>query len=243
MYFLEKIEAGKTIFVHKKTNKRIGAKERTGRKQPTKEEIEKINQRNAERKLAILLNANFKDGDYHLILTYRRTERPTPDVAKEQVKKFLRDMRKVYQKQDIPFKYVQVTEYKKSAIHHHLVIENCEEVNTSKVVKSLWKYGNPNFTLLNTNGQYKLLAEYLIKETSKTFREKEDKAHKQRYSCSRNLVRPKPVIKVIKANSWLAEPKIPKGYYLDKDSLINAVDKWTGREYQRYILVKLAECG
>lgn len=241
MYFKTEIKAGKTILVHKSTSKRTGVKEKGAKKTPTPEEMEKINQINAERKLTVLLNANFQDGDFHLILTYYKTMRPDPEEAKKQVKTFLKEMRKAYRKVEASLKYIHVTEYKNTAIHHHLVINNIDALNVPKLVRNLWYYGNPKFVVMNTNGQYKDLAEYLIKETSKTFREKKDKAHKQRYSCSRNLERPKPKTKIVKADRWLADPRPPKGYYVDLDTVENGIDRWTGREYQRYILVQIVD--
>lgn len=83
------------------------------------------------------------------------------------------------------------------------------------------------------------MAAYLIKETSKTFREN-DGGHKQRYSSSRNLIRPIPKTEVIqKALSWALEPKPVKGYYIDKDSVENGVNGWNGQRYQRYIMVRI----
>lgn len=241
MYYKKWIKAGRTIAIHKTYKKRKGATERGKKEKPTPEEMEKINQYTAVRKLTVLLNANFKDGDFHLILTYYKKYCPTTSEAKGQIGTFIDNMRKAYKGMGVPFKYVHVTEYLNKRIHHHLVIENVEDKNIAKLIKNLWAYGNPKFVLLNTDGQYKDLAEYLIKETSKTYKEKKDKAHKQRYSCSRNLVRPKEKEKIIKADRWLAEPKAPKGYYVDLNTLENGIDRWTGREYQRYMLVQIVD--
>lgn len=241
MYYKKWIKAGRTIAIHKTYKKRTGVAERGKKEKPTKEEMEKVNQCNAERKLTLLLNANYKDGDFHLVLTYYEKYCPTPLEAKEQIGAFIDNMRKAYKKMGTPFKYVHVTEYLNKRIHHHLVINNIEDKNVTKLIKSLWEYGNPKFVLLNTEGQYKNLAEYLIKETSKTYKEKKDKAHKQRYSCSRNLIRPKEKESIVKADKWLADPKPPKGYYVDLDTLENGIDKWTGREYQRYMLVQIVD--
>ena len=60
--------------------------------------MERVNQRNAEKNLRRLLNANFKKNDIHLVLTYRKDERPTPEESKEYLRKFLRDMRKIFKK-------------------------------------------------------------------------------------------------------------------------------------------------
>ena len=62
---------------------------------------------------------------------------------------------------------------------------------------------------------------------------------KQRYSCSRNLVEPKPRIRHRKTKKgWQQEPKTRPGYYVKKESLYNGFDK-LGYPYQRYLMIKL----
>ena len=91
---------------------------------------------------------------------------------------------------------------------------------------------------LYEDAEYAQLADYLIKETDKTFRDS-DSPVKQRYSCSRNLVRPKVTRKDVKTTKgWEKDPKPWKGYYIKKDSLYNGFDKM-GYEYQTYTMVKL----
>ncbi|MBN2926857.1 MAG: hypothetical protein JTJ12_05425, partial [Eubacterium sp.] len=68
---------------------------------------------------------------------------------------------------------------------------------------------------------------------------KEGKIGKQRYTSSRNLIIPKSKTKTVKADRWLPEPRIPKGYYLDKDTLYNGTDPFTGRLVQKYTLIEL----
>ena len=81
----------------------------------------------------------------------------------------------------------------------------------------------------------------MIKETDKTFKE-EDSGVKQRYSRSRNLIVPQPKTKVVKrSDTWNKNPKPKKGYYIDMDTLVNGVNKWSGREYQSYTMIQLPE--
>lgn len=241
MYFKTTIKAGKTIEVYKSFVKRTGVVERGDRKKLTPEEMDRINQLNAERKLRLKINANFKKGDPFITLTYRKELRPTIEKAKQDIKKFIKGLRKHYKKQGGELKYIIVTEYENKAIHHHIIINDIE--NIAKVVCELWIYGRPDFKYLDGTGQYKDLAAYLIKETSKTYKKNkaEGKGNKQRYSCSRNLVMPKAKTTEVKANKWTADPKAIKGYYVDQDTIINGVDPFTGREYQRYTLVEIGE--
>ena len=245
-YFKTTIEAGKTIEVYKSYTKRVGAKVKGDKEKPTPEEMEKVNQMNAERTLRLKINANFGEDDPFITLTYRKDERPTPEEAKKNIKKLLDALRKEYRKIGEELKYINVTEYKNKAIHHHVLINHIEGQDVSKMVRKLWQFGRPDFKYLDDTGQYKDLAAYLIKETSKTYKENKenDGGHKQRYSCSRNLIMPTPKTEVIKkAQKWLVDPKPIKGYYIDKDTVYNGVDPFTGREYQKYTMIQLSDSG
>lgn len=238
-YFKTTIEAGATIEVTKSFTKRVGVKNKKGKEKPTTEEMEKVNERNAERTLRLKINANFGVDDLFTTLTYRKDERPTPEQAKKNIKKLINELRKEFKKIGEELKYINVTEYKNKAIHHHLIINHIEGQDVAKMVRRLWKFGRPDFKFLGDTGQYKDLAAYLIKETSKTYKEN-DGGHKQRYSCSRNLIIPVPKTEIVKrATKWLPDPKPIKGYYIDKDTVYSGVDPFTGREYQRYTMVKL----
>lgn len=238
-YFKTETKAGKTIEVHKSYTKYEGKKSKGDKVKPTPEEMEKVNQINAERNLRLIINANFQEGDWFSTLTYRKEERQTPAKAKKCVKALLDALRNEFKKYGEELKYIHVTEYKNKAIHHHLIINDIKIINVAKLIRKLWKYGRPDFKVLDDTGQYKDLAAYLIKETAKTFKEN-DGGHMQRYSCSRNLVRPVPVTEIIKkANKWAADPRPIKGYYIDKDSVYNGVNPFTGREFQRYTMIRL----
>ena len=242
-YFKTTIRAGKTIEVHKGYVKRQGVSIRGGKQKVTPEEMDKINEMNARRKLKIKINANFGEGDPFVTLTYRKGERPSKEEAKERIKALLKELRKIYKKQGSELKYINVTEYENKAIHHHLILNDLKNGNIAKIINTLWIYGRPNYKYLDSSGQYKDLADYLIKETSKTYKKnkEEGKGHKQRYSCSKNLVMPEPKTEIIKANKWTADPKPIKGYYVDQDSVFNGIDPFTGREYQRYTLIEISK--
>lgn len=242
-YFKTTVKAGATIEVTKSYTKRIGVKVKGDREKPTAEEMEKVNQMNAERTLRLKINANFGVDDPFITLTYRKDERPTPEQAKKNIKKVIDSLRKEFKKLGVDLKYINVTEYKNKAIHHHLLINHIEGEDVSKMVRRLWKFGRPDFKYLDDTGQYKDLAAYLIKETSKTYKEN-DGGHKQRYSCSRNLIMPTQKTEIIKkAQRWAADPKPIKGYYIDKDTVYNGIDPFTGREYQKYTMVRLSGSG
>ena len=80
---------------------------------PTKEEQKKINSKIAERKLRLLLNENYQDGDLHIDFGYVRKkgmEYRTREEMRKDADIFLREMRKVYKAAGYPLKYVHVME-------------------------------------------------------------------------------------------------------------------------------------
>lgn len=71
MPYVERVtKAGNTIEIERYFTSRYKKKgiSRGDKVKPTKEEQEKVNTRQAERKLRILINANYGYGDYHLVL-------------------------------------------------------------------------------------------------------------------------------------------------------------------------------
>ena len=129
-------------------------------------------------------------------------------------------------------KYIAVTEYEHTRIHHHIVINNFD-INT---INELWTKGFVKFSALDDTGNYTALAEYLIKETTKTFRE-EDSLYKRRYSCSANLT--KPVVKkeeVDPSELW-DDPDPIEGYYIPEEYVRRFEHPVTGLEHLEYLMV------
>ncbi|MCR4715813.1 MAG: hypothetical protein K5656_01400 [Lachnospiraceae bacterium] len=233
MYYETIYVAGKTIEVYKSVDRLTGPQSRGPTLKRTPEEIRDNNDRQARRKLTRLLNANFADGDLFLTLTYR--EAASTDEAIKEVKKFIRNLKGRYERRGSPLKWVLVTEYENKRVHHHLVINNPDGFNAYKQVTACWKSGVVKSEALYGNGQYKRLAEYLVKETEKTVAKGETK---QRWTCSRNLIRPKPKVRKVRAKRWLKDPKPKKGYIIDQDSVVNGTNGYTGHEYQCYTMIE-----
>ena len=75
MPYVERVtKAGNTIEIERYFTSRYKKQgiSRGDKVKPTREEQEKVNTRQAERKLRILINANYGYGDYHLVLDYIR---------------------------------------------------------------------------------------------------------------------------------------------------------------------------
>lgn len=237
-YYKTTTIAGRCIEVVKHMGKRIVHEgPRRKKHKPTPEEMAAVNERNAIRKLTLILNANFTEGDHWLTLTYPKYYKPSPEEAIQNVKDLLKELRKEYRQHGSILKYVWIKEYKTTGIHHHLVIKDIENANFLKILRKHWSYGTHDKELYSV--EYSKLAEYMIKETSKTFKEKEA-GSKQRYSCSRNMIRPLPVTELIsRSNAWREIPKAPKGYFIPEALIHNSVDCY-GYKIQRYTLVSLA---
>lgn len=231
--------AGKTIEVERCYSARYGKgrKERRENKNITTEQQEKINIKEAEKRLRGLLNANFIDGDYHTTFTFRKDKRPdTPEETKAIYNKLIRRLRKEYSRRGLFFKYVAVVEYgKNGVVHFHIVLP---QIDTRVFLKAWGEYGRAHPETLFSNGQYSKLAAYLIKET----RGKSAAALRvfgKHWNASKNLVKPIEKVEIIKAKSFRKEPRERKGYYIDKESGINEryIDDY-GLLHQHYILVK-----
>ena len=258
MYIRKTWRAGRTVEVKKTQSFRYGkSTSRGGNLKQTGDAQAAVNRRNAVAELRRLLNANFQPGDHHAIFTYPQKAPPTKEQARLDLDRFLRRLRRVYRDRETELKYVAVTEYRHSRIHHHVVLPNLP--GGMKPVKALWKrllaetYYTPEerkrgeplhlrfpWSELDDSGQYGALAEYLIKETDDT-RRKPDGRIGRRYRASRNLEHPKPVVVEVSAKEWREEPPPRKGYYIDKNGSWSGVSEENGILIQETIYVSLSQ--
>ena len=155
-YIIEVVQAGRTVEVMKYYSSRYGKKgiKRGERKALTKEEQIKVNKRAAEKKLRRLINENFQEGDTHLVLDYIKERRPAGrKQMREDADDFLREMRKLYKRHGIPFKYIHVMEIgKKGALHHHLVINTPEEISQQAIQVCRVQCGVRSIPICSTRG-------------------------------------------------------------------------------------------
>lgn len=239
-YIKEICVAGATIEISKYYNyyNRPKGAPRAAPEKPTTEQQRKNNERRAEKKLRRLMNANFEPGDYHINLNYAKELRPDNKAdMRENVRKFLRRLRKEYKKHGKELKYIHVMEIgSKGAMHHHLVINRLDV----ELIRKAWNKGRVHIYPLDDTGQYAQLASYLIKYTSKTFNT-EDSLQGKRWDSSRNLIKPKIKKKVIHRNVFRSEPKEKKGYYIDKNSIMDYISSETGYQYMTYTLVRITK--
>jgi hypothetical protein len=192
-----------------------------------------VNEHGAIRDLSIKLDASFEAGDYHSVLTYAGVP-PSETEARKHVENFLRCAARLCKKEGLVLKWVLATEYKHKRIHHHVIMNACLPL---KVISELWKYGRVKNSFLYGKS-FKALAEYIIKETRQTFRDPESTA-KRRYSSSRSAVTPPAKIEYLTATCFDDDPKAPKGYYIDADTVYRGENPFTGSRYIEYTALSL----
>ena len=231
-YIIKEYRAGATIEIHKTYSARYGKHlPRSPNSNPTPEAVKRNNERLAEMKFRLLLNANFQKGDLFILLTYANP--PEPEQAKIELAKFIRAVRAKCKAAGQELKYISVTEYLNQRIHHHIVMNSLDP----RILQELWGERGQVRSEQLYGSDYAGLAAYLIKETKKTFREP-DAPSRKRWNQSKNLVQPKPIIKVVSASKWRNEPKARKGYSLLTDSIVNDVSIF-GIPYQHYRMVAI----
>lgn len=224
--------AGNTIDRTLKITSGNHRKKRASKSNVTPEQVQKNNDHYAEKSLMRLLNANFGRGDWHLVLTYEDV--PDSRQAKKDRQAFVKNIRREMKKQNKEFRYIVVTEYKHARIHHHVVMNRFDLT----LIEKAWTKGWVKFTALDKSGNYVKLAKYLIKETTKTFRE-EGSNFKRRFACSKNLIRPVVTKKLVEESKLFEEPEAIKGYYIDQDHCRRYEHPVTGLEHLEYIMVAI----
>lgn len=240
-YIKKTYRTGKVIEVEKKHTVRCQSKKRKAvprapKENETSDAQKKVNENNAIKKLRRLVNNNFGYGDAHVVLNYLPGNRPkTKEDVRAAVENFLKALRKIYKKMGKVLKYILTTEYGERSIHHHMIINEAD----LKVISEAWVHGRPHITMLDDSGQYKKLASYLIKQTSKTFNDPEKRIYSKRWNASTNLIAPVPIVENSRADSWMETPKPLKGYYIE--DVITDINPITGYPYQYYTMIALGD--
>lgn len=210
-----------------------GKRVRAKKENITPEAVAKNNLRLAIRKLRLLIDNNFYSGDYYLTLTFK--EYPSIDEAKDAVRKFIRKLRALYKKEELELKYIYVLEGK-HRIHFHMLINKGIEVSPD-LLRQLWSHGYTKIELYRGQAEDAIaLANYFLKE--KKANDQAELLMKQRWVSSRNLEKPKEVKKILKASEWREKIHVPKGYYLDTDSVYEGTNNY-GYPFRIYRLIRI----
>ena len=143
--------------------------------------MRRYNQTLAERELARLINANFRQRDLHLVLTYRRGQRPNEEKANRDLENFLRRLRKYFRSRGRELRYIAAIGYgKKGALHHHLVIPRMDVLD----LPQLWS-GGYRYTPLYKHPDYTALAVYIARQNRSAPDDSGKTVRRRRWSASK----------------------------------------------------------
>lgn len=236
----KRTKAGRTVTVqqYRKAGNHKGkrAKKGTGTTPAQKEG----NFRRAVMMLTWLMNANYQDGDLLVTLDYKREYRPQDSAQMNRdFNNFFARLKRAMAKSGLaPPKYIRVLEVgKRGARHHHLLLPGTVSL---PVLQKCWAAGGVNVKPLFTDGNYRAIAEYFVKY-SRTTMETEAREMKKLWYPSKGLKKPVPgKPKEIKSRE-LGQIKVPKGYYLDQDSVKAGISTFDGYETFSYILIRMPD--
>lgn len=230
-----------------------GAKgeKRAPKTKPTPEQIKKQNQKNRENRVRRILKANFLVDDLWVTYKYPKGTRKTIKEVMEDMEGHRGQLRYERKKSGNPLKWICRIEIgKQGGIHVHMVINRVRGEPTDRLIRDKWKkHGTVHFENLHEEGGFEALAEYIVKpppeemEGQLSMFTPEEKKQLVKYSCSRNLIRPKPKRKHY--SHWtvrkllLEGPKPAPGYYIDKNTIVAGINKFTGMSYLRYTEVRI----
>ena len=226
---------------------KYGAKgeKRAERKRASPEQIKKQNQTNRENTVRRLIKENFSEDDLWCTLKYPRGARPPIERVRKDIDALFRVCRSEYRKHGTVFKYIKRLEIgARGGVHLHILVNRIKGVDTDRLLQKLWTHGRINYETLYESGGYADLAAYIVKplteemEGQLSMLDETVKKEFKSYSTSKNLIRPQPERKEYRRRTLrdLVEngPKPTPGYYIDKDSIVSGVNRYTGMSYYRY---------
>lgn len=199
--------------------------ERAAKENLSTEKMEEYNCMEARRKCARMVNANFRQGDLFLTLTFR--ERVDVENALRLFRNFISRLKRLRKRKGYSeLKYLYVVESKRKREHIHLLINKMEL--TMKELSEVWGLGRVMVSILEPGGDYTGLAFYITKENYKEYG--------KRWSGSRNLAKPKEKVMLISKEKEIKRARVPKNYKVIED--ISYFSEYTGKtKYLRAVKI------
>ena len=106
-----------------------------------------------------------RNGGMLITLTYEDVP-IQEEKAKREMQNFIHRLKRWRKKKEIPaMKYVAVTEFMNSRVHHHLVVDAMDI--TLNEMKNIWGLGESGVSPLESGKDYLSLARYLTKDDEK----------------------------------------------------------------------------
>lgn len=213
-------------------------KPRRKRLKPTSAAVQKTVEKRKVDHVEAMLKNNFEPYDWHYILTYSEENKPADEEqAKKDLRNFKSRLKRYCKSQGWEYpKWAAMSEQgtRRKRWHHHIVLpQRC----TPQIVEQLWGKGFVREYHLWANWDFRGLAQYFCDKTKQGRQEDARRKGEHAFSFSHNCVKPKTVYEYIPAN-FAKKPRIPKGYELKADSLVEWVDPY-GYKYQKYSLIKI----
>lgn len=242
-----------------KTKGKYGAKgeKRAKRKKASPEQMKRQNQWNREKKMRRLIKANFAEGDLWQTLKYPKGVRKSYAQVMKDLEKYRDRMRRIYKKKGQPYKWISRIEIgSRGGIHAHMITNRLNAPDADLIAQRTWEEitgGRINHATLYTEGGYEKLARYITKkpndEQQRQLREydKDEVKGMIKYSTSRNLVRPEPVVK---RTHWRTIRKMVtegikprEGFYVLPESVYYGINPYNGMTYLKYTEYRLRQDG
>lgn len=175
--------------------------ERGAKENLSSEEMAEYNCLEARRKCARMVNANFRQGDLFLTLTFR--ERVDVENALRLFRNFISRLKRLRKRKGYSeLKYLYVVESKRKREHIHLLINKMDL--SMKEISEVWGLGRVMVSILEPGGDYTGLAYYITKENYKEYG--------KRWSGSRNLEKPKVKVTLVSEEKKTKRLRVPKNY-------------------------------
>lgn len=219
-YIEKRIQSGKLLEIEKYFATRNGRPiPRSSNRAATPEDMRRVNQRNAEKRLMRLINTNFSRAEGDVFVTFTHAAGMDEAQAMREERNLMARLGRLRQHKGLGrLKYICVTE-KQGRWHHHVLMNGgltLEELN------AVWGgRGRICTSLLDETYTYEDLAKYLTKQhkprkggTDGENARRERRKGQRRWHASRNLKEPVETKRVVKRPPRGGEPRPPMGYRL-----------------------------
>lgn len=211
---------------------------RKKRKESSPERIKKANLRRRADMLRQLMNANFNDKDFwSLTLTYRKGQEPgSIREVRDDASDFVRRLRKCVRLFGSELKFIYCIGAGQHRRHIHITVNALPDM---AIFSGCWIHGHVSMTKLYSDGQYRDLADYYMKNALETKQQEEELGEDpgQMYVCSRNLTKPTVEKQIIKGRIR-TEPETIPGWYVEKDTVYRGFTSM-GFPLLRYTLLEV----
>lgn len=208
---------------------------RRPKEKPSSERIKKNNQRRKQRKAGRMVEEYFNEDDLVCTLTFRTEQRPEDmKAAKQMFKDFANYIRKEYRKRYYELFWMRNIEVgPKNGWHIHVILNRIE--GAEFLIKDYWRqYGGVYFEYLqDKRDQGKDIGEYIAKSPITC-----ERIADASWSHSRNIQEVKGEDTVITGHAMTDKPRVPAGYYLDKDSVYDGFNE-DGYPFRTYTVRRL----